>query len=336
MRVFVTGGTGFIGHHVCRRFVERGDRVTALVRSPAKAAARLPPGVETLAGDLSIFADTRTELPACDAVVHLAGVVAADRAGDYEAINFGAVRDLLGCLARQTWRPKRFLLASSLAAGGPSPPGTALTELDPPRPIEPYGRAKARAETVALEAPFPATCFRPPIVFGPGDEASLTLFRAARSGLGLRVAGAPQRLSYVDVRDLADAVLAMTDDTRSSSHVYYASHPSPMDVRELWVELGRAVGRDVTVVPVPRAILYLAMLAASAGAAVFRYKNQLDAKQYAQMAAPAFVCSSAKLRSELGWTPRYGLAECLAHAAEGYRAAGLLRGGRAGTATAPQ
>jgi len=38
MRVLLTGATGFIGQHVCRRFVERGDGVVALVRSPEKAA----------------------------------------------------------------------------------------------------------------------------------------------------------------------------------------------------------------------------------------------------------------------------------------------------------
>jgi hypothetical protein len=85
------------------------------------------------------------------------------------------------------------------------------------------------------------------------------------------------------------------------------------------------VGRDVRVAPIPKPLLYLAMLFATLGAAVFRFKNQLDKKQYAQMVAPAFVCSSALLRGDLGWTPRYGLAECLANAAGGYRAAGLLR-----------
>jgi nucleoside-diphosphate-sugar epimerase len=67
------------------------------------------------------------------------------------------------------------------------------------------------------------------------------------------------------------------------------------------------------------------MLAARGAAAVVPFKNQLDAKQYAQMVAPAFLCSSAKLRGDLGWTPQADLPACLAHAAEGYRASGQLR-----------
>jgi nucleoside-diphosphate-sugar epimerase len=324
MRILLTGATGFIGLHLCRRLVERGDEVIALVRSPSKAA-RLPKGVEVLRGDLSLFADPGTELPPCDVVVHIAGVVAADRLSEYEAINFTAVRDLVTCVARQKWRAARLVFASSLAAAGPSERDVELTELDPSRPIDPYGDAKARAEAVVRDAPFPTTSFRPSIVLGPGDDASLTLFRAARSGLGFRVAGDPQRLSFVDVRDLVEAIVLMIDDRRPGAQCYYASHPDRTDVRELWRELARAVGRNVRVLPVPKAVLYVAMVASTLAAALFRFKNQLDAKQYAQMVAPAFVCSSARLRSDLGWSPRHGLADCLANAAEGYRAAGLLR-----------
>jgi nucleoside-diphosphate-sugar epimerase len=324
MRVLITGATGFIGHHLCRRFALRGDQVLALVRSRAKAA-RLPGGVEPLMGDLSLFSEPTTVLPEVDVVVHLAGVVAADRLAEYEAINFTAVRDVVECVARQKWKPRRLLFASSLAAGGPSARDTELTELDPPRPIDPYGDAKARAEAVVYGAPFPTTSFRPSIVLGPGDDASLTLFRAARNGIGFRVAGAPQRLSFIDVRDLVDAIVLMADDRRPGSYCYYASHPQQVDVRDLWRELGPAVGRDVVVVPIPRALLYVAMLASTVGAALLRYKNQLDAKQYAQMVAPAFLCSSARLRTDLGWSPRFDLAACIANAAEGYRVAGLLR-----------
>ena len=61
-----------------------------------------------------------------------------------------------------------------------------------------------------------------------------------------------------------------------------------------------------------------------AGNGLFGYKNQLDQKQYQQMVAPAFVCSSEAIRRELGWRPRHELADALKHAVSGYRAVGLL------------
>ena len=323
MRAFVTGATGFIGQHLVRRLVERGDEVVALLRSPEKAA-RLPKSVETFRGDLSIFADRSTRLPRSDLVIHLAGVVAADRLEEYGLINHGAVEQLLECLRAQDWQPSRFLFASSLAAAGPSPDGRAWTEDDALNPTDPYGAAKAAAEVCVQQAAFPTTIFRPPIVFGPSDEATLTLFRSARSSVGMRLTGSPQRLSFVDVRDLVEAILLMADDRRSDSFTYYASHPQTFDVRELWRELGLAVGRDVRVLPVPRFGLYAAMRFSTLAAGLFGFKNQLDAKQYQQMAAPAFVCSSEKLRTDLGWQPRYDLRSALSHAAEAYRRAGVL------------
>ncbi|HEV3191481.1 MAG TPA: NAD(P)-dependent oxidoreductase [Polyangiaceae bacterium] len=326
MRVFLTGATGFIGRHLCQRLVERGDQVVALVRSQRKAAG-LPREVQLLQGDLSVFANPRTELPESEVVIHLAGVVTADKAADYQAINYAAVKELLDCIGRQPWKPRRLLFASSLAAGGPTRGAIELDESEPCRPIDPYGEAKARAETIVREAPFPTTAFRPSIVLGPGDEASLTLFRAARTGIGFRVAGEPQALSFVDVRDLVDAIVCMATDRRPGSFCYYASHPARTNVRELWRELARSLGRRVLVVPVPAWLLYALMRVSTAAAAVFRFRNRLDAKQYAQMTAPAFLCSSARLRAELGWAPKHDLADCIANAAHGYRAAGALRPG---------
>lgn len=318
MQVFVTGATGFIGQHLCRHLVERGDRVWALVRNPERAA-RLPREVAIFKGDLQSLGDRDCRLPPVDVVIHLAGLIAAKRLEDYEAVNFAAVEILLECLGRQSWTPRRMLFASSLAAAGPSRRDVPHTEADPPAPIDPYGVAKARAEIVVRAAPFPTTSFRPPSVFGPGDPATFTLFKSARRGVGMRVVGAPQRLSFVDVRDLVTAIGRMADDRREGSYLYYACNEQAIDIPELWRELGHAVGRKVRVVPVPRFGLYLAMQTATLGAKIFGFTNQLDEKQYRQIVAPAFVCSSALIRHELGWQAQYDLGSTLSHAAEGYR-----------------
>lgn len=323
MKVFVTGATGFIGQHVCRALAERGERVVAMVRSPDKAG-RLPPGTEVFLGDLSRFSEPTTELPPCDVVIHLAGVIAANKTEEYDAVNFAAVSHLVTCLSRQAWTPKRVLFASSLAAAGPSPVEKPWTESDALAPVDAYGIAKAKAERAFLSTPFAVTVFRPPIVFGPLDTASLTLFKSAESGIGFRVLGSPQRLSFVDVRDLVDAILRMADDRRPGSFTYYTSHPVAFDVVELWRELGSAVGRTVRVMPVPRAALYAAMLGSTGASRLFGFRNQLDRKQFDQMVAPAFVCSGKNLERDLGWRPRYGLAESLANAAAAYREAGWL------------
>jgi len=323
MRVLVTGATGFIGSHLCAALVARGDEVTALVRTPSKAET-LPRGVKILKGDLKIFAEPDRVLDEVDVVVHLAGVVAAPTEDLYEAINFTAVQDLVECLERQEWKPKRLVFASSLAAAGPSPSDRPWTEADPLKPIEPYGLAKARAETVVARTTFPATSFRPCVVLGPDDPATLTLFKSARKGVGLRVGKTAQRLSFVDVRDVVSGIVAMCLDDRSGHFTYYISHPTAIDVNELWAGLSRAVDNKVRVIPMPSALLRAFVPVATWGSTLLGVTNQLDMKQFKQMTAEAFVCSSAALSADLGWTAMHGLDDALSHASEGYRRSGSL------------
>ena len=74
MRVFLTGGTGFLGGEIARLLRERGDTVRALVRSPERASALRTLGCELVQGDLS---DETALVEACrgmTAVVHCVAV----------------------------------------------------------------------------------------------------------------------------------------------------------------------------------------------------------------------------------------------------------------------
>jgi nucleoside-diphosphate-sugar epimerase len=323
MKVLLTGATGFIGGHLCRRLVAGGNPVVALVRD-AKKAASLPGEVERLEGDLSIFDRPDLVLPPCDVVMHIAGVVAAKSAHEYDAINFRAVKSLVEGVARQSWKPRRLLFASSLAAAGPSTPGVRKTEADVCEPVDDYGRAKLAAEQFLREAPFPTTSFRPSVVFGPKDPATFTFFRMAIRGWGFRVGGPAQHFSFIDVDDLVDAIVRMADDTSREHRTYFVSSHQDTDSGELWNAFSDVVGRKVRVVVVPRPALYGASVAGTALSKVFGFKNQLDRKQYDQLTAPAFICTSKALQQAHDWNPQLGLADSLRKALQGYRADGWL------------
>ena len=280
--------------------------------------------MELLQGDLSLFEREDVVLPECDVVVHLAGIVTAEKVSDYRAINFLAVKHLVACLERQAWRPKRLLFASSLAAAGPSADGSLKVEADACAPIDPYGQSKADAELFLKGAPFPTTSFRPALVFGEGDPATITLFRMARRGLGFGVAGTNPGLSFIDIEDLLDALMKLVLDRSPEHHTFFVSYPRPTDNRTLWSTLGKVMGRKVVLLPVPRFVLYGLMLTMTGLSKVFRFKNQLDLKQYQQITAPAFVCSSAALTEQLDWRPRYDLEASISKTAKGFEKAGWL------------
>lgn len=323
MRFFVTGATGFIGSHLCRQLVDSGHHVTALVRNAEKAQV-LPESVAFVKGDLSLFRDPSIQLPEVDVVVHLAGVVAAGSKQEYWDINYQAVVDLVECIERQSWTPKRMLFASSLAAGGPTDAGPR-SESTPDAPICAYGQAKKQAEVYLESAPFPITSFRPAIVLGRRDPAMLTLFKMASKGVGFRVAGPAQRLSFIDVDDLITAIAAMSEDASDVSKTFFVSHTVQTDQGELWRAIAQGMDRKVRVLAVPKPMLWMAMQATTMWSKLQpSFTNQLDSKQYEQMLAPAWLCDSSALQKDLGWMPQHGLVASARKTSEGYREDGWL------------
>lgn len=323
MRVLITGATGFIGQHLTRRLVRNHAKVTALLRSPEKRRL-LPPKISILEGDMSIFKDPKLELPEFDVVLHLAGQIFAKTPEAYMAGNYSTTVDLVECILRQAWRPRRFLFASSLAAAGPSGDDSFLTEYDPCRPVDDYGRAKLKAEEyLATISDFPTTSFRPAIVLGPGDENTLTLFKMAQFRIGLSIDGEAQLLSFVDVADLNEAIMKMMNDDSKEDKTYFVAHPEVITNKDLFRSMGEAMGHDVFIIPIPKVGLQYASRLSALLSKQLGWRNQLDDKQVSQL-MNNFVCSADKLERELGWHPRRDLSKSVRRAYDGYRSARML------------
>ncbi|CAN5232262.1 NAD-dependent epimerase/dehydratase family protein [soil metagenome] len=325
MKVFVTGGTGFIGRHLCHALHQQGHQVVALIRSPKKASV-LPEGTELLKGDMASFKDPNFVIPPCDVVIHLAGVIAGKNEQDYITTNFQSVVDFMECLQRQTWKPERFVFASSLAAGGPCLRDNPISESMPDKPIEPYGISKWQADEYLKALDIPTISFRPTIVLGPEDAASFTLYQMANKGIGMRPSGKPQQVSIVYVEDLVDAIILMAQmDMKGSKHkTYYVSSPGLHTTVDLFQAIGKALGKKISIVVVPRFVLKSLSIAMTNIAKVIPFTNQLDDKQYKQMTVDSFACSGQLLQDELGWQPKHTLLESTQKSVDGYRKAGWL------------
>ena len=73
MKVFVTGGTGFIGSQLIKRLRERQDSVVLLTRTAASAREKFGATCQIVEGDPVKRGDWMDAVPDCDAVVNLAG-----------------------------------------------------------------------------------------------------------------------------------------------------------------------------------------------------------------------------------------------------------------------
>jgi len=200
--VLVTGGAGFVGSHLVDALLARDIPVRALVRP--ETDRRWLSRVDFALGDIGDPHGEDALLRAaegCDVVYHVAGITQAKTKGAFTRINAeGAGR--MGRAAARAAVP-RFVLVSSLAAGGPARAGRPRTEGDPDMPVGGYGRSKREGEVRASEAFGPVVTVRPPVVYGPRDAALAILFRMADRGFLPLPGGLLQRLSLVHAKDLA-------------------------------------------------------------------------------------------------------------------------------------
>lgn len=324
MRYFITGCTGFIGIHLCRLLISEGHEVIGLVRNPQKIPQDFKDKLIVFKGGLDVFQQPDIKLPEVDVIIHLAGVVTSKYSSDYMQINHDAVNHLLTAIDHQQWKPKRFILASSLAASGPNRTEEALRESDAPRPIDPYGVAKLKAEQLLEGQSFPTTVFRPPIVMGPGDPAMLTVFKMVKAHFAALPMGKPQRLSFVFVADLVEAIYAMSKDESSERRVYFVASEEVVTNREIVDCIASVMNKKVMMLYVPKLLVKLVMYFSTAISIVFSVRNFYDYRQYKQMTTPSFVCTSELLNADTGWKASTKFSDAVKASVEGYQQLGWL------------
>ena len=75
MRIFLTGGTGYIGLALARRLAAAGHEVRALVRPTSNAEPLKELGIATFTGDVADRASMREGMSGADWVIHAAATV---------------------------------------------------------------------------------------------------------------------------------------------------------------------------------------------------------------------------------------------------------------------
>lgn len=299
----VTGANGFLGSHLTEFLLERGWRVRCLVRETSDLRWLPRDRVELVFGEVTRPETLAPAVQGAEVVFHTAGVVRAPRPADYDRVNEFGAGNMARAAASAENRPRRLVLVSSLAAGGPSPRGHPRDENMADKPLGAYGSSKLRGETALRReaGDLPWTILRPPAVYGPRDHGLLILARLAAGGWVPPISVREQPVNVIHVRDLVRGMAAAAESPKAVGRTYYLAHPR----RTSWEEIGRilahAVGKRGRRLPVPRLVFPWVGRMSALLSRMTGKENPFPPDRVDELLAPAWTCNPNRARTELGF-----------------------------------
>lgn len=310
MKVFLTGGTGFIGGEVARQLRQRGDGVACLVRSPGKAAKLTELGCELVAGDLGDEGAIRKGMQGCDAVIHAAamyevGIPAKQRPAMWDANVAGTERVMAAALEEKV---PRIVYVSTVGIFGNTHnkvvdesyknPETDFTSY--------YEETKLEAHKVVQrlidERDLPAIIVQPGGVYGPDDTSQVADLLEQFFAGKLPLMPFPELgICMTHVEDIAGGIL-LALDKGELGETYVISGPVTT-MREAIETVARVSGRKAPKRTLPTGLMKAMIpIGPLVGKVMGQPPNLRELISSAD--GVTFWASYEKAERELGYSPR--------------------------------
>jgi NADH dehydrogenase len=234
-RVFITGGSGFVGSAVLAKLLAQGYSINALTHRGKLPAGN--PNLREIQGDLFNPAMLDAGVSGCEAVIHLVGIIMERpfQGITFERMHFEATRQTVDAARRNGVR--RYIQMSAL--------GTR------PDAVSEYHRTKWKAEQYVRASGLDWTIFRPSLIHGPGGFMQMEAQWARKSappflvmpyfGKGLLGLGGAGLLQPVYVQDVARAFVQAIDTPAGIQKTYDLAGPE----RFTWPQLHEASAREI-------------------------------------------------------------------------------------------
>lgn len=307
-KILITGGTGFLGKHLVRQFLDAGQKNLRVMASSVPSWMT-DAGAEPFAGSVTKSEDVAKATKDCEAVYHLAGKVsfAYDGAMQMNKIHVEGTRLL--CEAAKENGVKNFILASSSGTSAITADGQ-ITDESYPQPVEilskwAYYASKYYQEKTALKAfndkGERLVILNPSLLLGKGDDR-LSSTKIVLDFMGQKLPITPGGgVNFVDAGDAAKAFLNALDKGRHQER--YLLGAVNWTVKEFFARLERLSGVSAPMLTVPKS---LAVFGSNLVDSFYKQWNQpapFEASEV-EMGEYYWYFDSYKSETELGFTTR--------------------------------
>ncbi len=227
MKIFIAGGTGFVGGHLVEELLRRSHQLRLLVH---KRSLNIAGGIDQVEGDvtrLESFADAAHK---CDAVINLVGIIREfpARGITFERLHVQATANMLAACSQAGVR--RYLQMSAL--------GTR------PEAGSRYHSTKFRAEELVRSSGLDYTILRPSLIYGPKDAFINMLAGQLRLAPVMPVIGsAAYRLQPIHAADVARCFALALELPETIGQCYELCGNDRLSYLELLDTVASAMGR---------------------------------------------------------------------------------------------
>ena len=306
MRIFLTGGSGFVGRNLITTLVKQGFEVRSLVKWENEIELIKSCGAIPIFGDINDFQALKSGMEGCTVVFHVAAKV--DDWGvleDFEQVNVCGTEQVIAA-AKATGVPRLvYVSTEAVLIGGEPIINADETRLLPTKPLGFYPLTKAIAEKKVIEANSDAlttVVVRPRFVWGKGDTTLLPRFlKTMREGTFSWVSGGKYLTSTCHVQNLCQGLICAAERGKGGE-IYFITDGSPVEFRSFITELARTQGVEPGTRSRPRWLIWFLAWSLEQAWNVFKLKGVPPITRTAlSMIADEVTVNDTKARREIGY-----------------------------------
>ncbi|TAJ15117.1 NAD(P)-dependent oxidoreductase [Marinilabiliaceae bacterium JC017] len=327
-RVLITGASGFIGSFLVEEGLRQPYEIYAGVRSSSSLKYLQDKRIHILPLELSDpeklklkWQELKTHMPAFDYVIHNAGVTQVVDPLDFQRVNSQCTQNLVQSLTEANFRPKKFILMSSLAAHGPGNSKTLapIEPADTPTPITYYGKSKLMAEQyLTSQQQVPYLIFRPTAVYGPRDKDFLSFFKTIKYHLEPYLGSPQQQLSFIYVKDLARLIFHSLESNVSGQY-FFASDGNNYTCSQLAAIAKTVLNKRTLPIRFPKPLVKSIAFMAETIARLMQQTSVLNRDKYKELTSINWGCNATQTLDTFNFKPAYNLEKGVREVVEWYQ-----------------